>query len=32
MVRIFKQLNGTINAEILPFETSRIRGSQVVLI
>ena len=32
MVRIFKRLNGTINAEILPFETSRIVGSQVVSI
>uniref|UniRef100_A0A1I8BFN9 CRAL-TRIO domain-containing protein n=1 Tax=Meloidogyne hapla TaxID=6305 RepID=A0A1I8BFN9_MELHA len=25
MVRIFKKLNGTLNAEILPFETSRIK-------
>ncbi|CAK5089369.1 unnamed protein product [Meloidogyne enterolobii] len=31
MVRIFKRLNGTINAEILPFETSRIVGSQVFM-
>lgn len=31
MVRIFKKLNGTLNAEILPFETSRIKGSQVFM-
>uniref|UniRef100_A0A915MXA4 Uncharacterized protein n=1 Tax=Meloidogyne javanica TaxID=6303 RepID=A0A915MXA4_MELJA len=31
MVRIFKRLNGTINAEILPFEASRIVGSQVFM-